>query len=54
MNLPGKQLELTGTSLTGGSIDAKQYREKALLVIFLVELVQTMHGRPATNPGALQ
>ncbi|MDF1742819.1 MAG: redoxin domain-containing protein [Gimesia sp.] len=34
MNLAGKNLELTGSSLAGGSIDAKQYRGKALLVIF--------------------
>ena len=34
MNLAGKELELTGSSLAGGNIDAKQYRGKALLVIF--------------------
>ncbi|MCH9655366.1 MAG: redoxin domain-containing protein [Planctomycetes bacterium] len=34
MNLAGKNLELTGSSLAGGSIDAKQYQGKALLVIF--------------------
>lgn len=34
MNLAGKELELTGKSLTGGNIDAKQYRGKALLVVF--------------------
>lgn len=34
MNLTGNELELTGNSLAGGSIDAKQYRGKVLLVIF--------------------
>ncbi|WP_298861452.1 thioredoxin-like domain-containing protein [uncultured Gimesia sp.] len=34
MNLAGKELALTGSSLAGGSIDAKQFRGKALLVIF--------------------
>ena len=34
MNLSGNELELTGNSLAGGSIDVKQYRGKALLVIF--------------------
>lgn len=34
MNLAGKQLALSGASLTGGSLDAKQYQGKVLLVIF--------------------
>jgi len=34
MNLAGQELELKGTSLAGGSIDAKQFRGKVLLVIF--------------------
>lgn len=34
MNLSGTELELAGNSLAGGKIDAKQYRGKALLVIF--------------------
>lgn len=34
MNLAGQELELSGKGLTGGGIDAKQYRGKVLLVIF--------------------
>jgi len=34
MNLAGKELELSGKGLGGGTIDAKQYQGKALLVIF--------------------
>tara|TARA_R110002095_G_scaffold127317_3_gene110345 strand:+ start:97 stop:2010 length:1914 start_codon:yes stop_codon:yes gene_type:complete len=34
MNLAGQELELKGASLAGGSIDAKQFRGKVLLVVF--------------------
>lgn len=34
MNLAGKELELSGSSLAGGNINSQQYRGKVLLVIF--------------------